>query len=59
MKKKFEIPEMPLFGTDNEIEKREELLEKLKPLTSNQVFEEDSIKLSINFKVDFNKKAKK
>jgi hypothetical protein len=57
-KKKFKIPEMPLSGTDDEIERREQLLEKLKPTTNNKAFDEDSIKLSVTFKVDFNKEKK-
>ena len=59
MKKKFKIPDLHLMGTDDEVHKREELLEKLKPVMNNQVFEEESIKVQINFKVDFNKEKDK
>lgn len=53
MAKKFNIPDLPFKDTDEEIKKREEMLEKLKPNLISPAIDEESIKLSITFKVDF------
>lgn len=55
MAKKYKIPDLPFKGTDEEIKRREEMLEKLKPNISTPIIDEESIKLSVTFKVDFSK----
>lgn len=53
MAKKYKIPDLPFKGTDEEIKRREEMLEKLKFNISTPIIDEECIKLSVTFKVDF------